>query len=119
MIRRVSRGARFLLMSIAWIAVCALLFFALRDVEDPSRRQDRILSADAGRIALRLLRDRDPRRFRDYHVVHVGWARAGEGGRERRWVVLADRVPHTALREAFVVELAADGKPLRIRKPVT
>jgi hypothetical protein len=102
---------------LGWVAFCAILFLALRGAEDPSRRQDRILSADAGRIAVGILRDRDPQRFRDYHVVHVGWARAGEGAPERRWVVLADRVPHTSLREAIVVELGANGELLRIRRP--
>jgi hypothetical protein len=36
-----------------------------------------------------------------------------------RWIVLCDRRPRTALREAIVVELrAADGALLLIRKPV-
>ncbi|HEU4523032.1 MAG TPA: hypothetical protein VFT12_13575 [Thermoanaerobaculia bacterium] len=104
---------------IAWIFFCAMLFLALRNAEDPSRRSGRILSSEAARIAIETLRDRDPQRFRDYHAVHTGWARAGEGAPERRWVVLADRVPHTGLREAVVVELAGeDGRLLRIRRPL-
>ena len=102
-----------------WILLCAILFIALRGAEDPSRRRDRILSTDAGAKALSILRNRDPVRFRDHEVVHVAFARAGEGAPERRWIVLADRVPHTALQEAIVVELRAeDGALLRIRKPI-
>ena len=42
----------------------------------------------------------------------------GEGGAEARWVVLLDRVPHSALHDARVVELrASDGKLLIIRAP--
>ncbi len=109
---------RFWPLYVLWIAFCAFLFVALRDAEDPSRRRGRILSIDAGRMAMEILRSRDPERFRDYHVVHIAWARAGEGGPENRWIVLADRLPHTALREALVVELGAeDGRLLRIRRP--
>ncbi|HET7437719.1 MAG TPA: hypothetical protein VFN10_23640 [Thermoanaerobaculia bacterium] len=99
-------------LALAWIALCAVLFFALRGAEDPSRRRGRILSNDAGALALRYL-------HRDgYEVVHVAYAKRGEGAPENRWVVLLDRTPHSALREAFVVELAADsGKLLRIRRP--
>ena len=108
------RDYRFPFIYITWILFCALLFFALRGAEDPSRRAGRILSTDAGRIALAKLGRPG------YKVVHVALARAGEGSPERRWVVLLDRVPHTALREAMVVELRAeDGVLLRIRKPVT
>jgi hypothetical protein len=102
---------------IAWIAFCAVLFMVLRGADDPSRRGDRIIPAEAGRIAVETLQARDPERFRDYHAVHAGWARAGEGAPERRWVVLTDRVPHSGLREAVVVELRPDGTLLRIRKP--
>jgi hypothetical protein len=36
-----------------------------------------------------------------------------------RWIVLLDRVPHTRLAEAVVIELRVDdGRLLRIRKPV-
>lgn len=115
---RVSRSQKFLALYVVWIAVCAILFFALRDAEDPSRRQGRILSVDAGRIALSLLRERDAK-YESYQVVHVAWARAGEGAPEPRWVVLLDRVPHTRLEEALVVELRGeDGSLLRIRQPV-
>lgn len=99
--------------------VCAILFFVLRGAEDPSRRRGRIQSNDAGAVALSILRDRDARKYDRYEVVHVAYARAGEGAAERRWVVLLDGVPHTSLREAVVVELRAeDGSLLRIRKPV-
>ncbi len=54
----------------------------------------------------------------DYDAVHVGYAKRGEAGSEDRWIVLCDRVPHTQLREAVVVELrAGDGSLLTIRKP--
>ena len=111
---------RFTGVYVAWIVLCAILFFALRGAEDPSRRRGRILSNDAGALALRILRDREAREYDAYEVVHVAFARAGEGAAERRWVVLLDRVPHTGLQEAVVVELRAeDGSLLRIRKPVT
>jgi hypothetical protein len=89
-----------------------VLAFALRNQEDPSRRRGRILSNDAGARAVAALRQLDRPRFREYEPVHVAW----ESG---RWIVLCDRVPHTALREAVVVELdGKDGRVLRIRKPV-
>ena len=98
-----------------WIALCALLFFALGDLEDPSRPKGRLLSIEAGLRARAIVRERG---FRDHHVVHVARARRGEGGAENRWVVLLDRVPHTRLREAVVVELAEEtGTLLRIRRP--
>jgi hypothetical protein len=101
-----------------WILLFAALFAALRGREDPSRRADRILSDDAAVRAVALLRDTP---YRDYQAVHVAHAEGegGEGGRLARWVVLCDRVPHTALREAVVVELdARDGRLIVIRKPV-
>ena len=101
---------------IGWIALCAVLFIALRPLEDPSRPKGRILSLEAGRMALGELRARDRRRFADYEVVHVARARKGEGAAEDRWVVLCDRSPHTSLRGALVVELRSDtGELLRIR----
>lgn len=106
------------LLYVLWIALCAVLFFALRGLEDPSRPKGRVLSLDAGRRAMRALTDRDPARYRDYEVVHVARARAGEGGAEDRWIVLCDRVPHSGLRDAVVVELDREsGALLRIRKP--
>ena len=69
---------------------------------------------------MEVLHARDARRFQNHHIVHIAWARAGEGAPEQRWIVLTDRLPHTALREAIVVELAAeDGRLLRIRRPVS
>jgi hypothetical protein len=39
-------------------------------------------------------------------------------GEANRWIVLCDRVPHTGLRDAVVVELdAVDGHLVTIRKP--
>ena len=113
MIRRVRR--RFFWLYPAWIALCAVLFFAVRGAEDPSRRRDRILNNDAAILALRAL----PKpRYAGYETVHVAYAPRGEGGDRARWVVLCDRVPHTALRDAVVVELdARDGTLLTIRKP--
>jgi len=103
---------------VLWIALCAILFFALRGLEDPSRPKGRVLSLDAGRRAMAVLQAQDRERYHDYEVVHVGRARAGEGGREDRWVVLCDRVPHTALKEAVVVELrTSDGELIGIRNP--
>lgn len=106
----------FLALYVSWIVLCAILFFSLRHAEDPSRRAGRILSNDAGDRAVSILRARG---IRGYEAVHVAYAARGEGGRENRWVVLCDRVPHTALEHAIVVELrAADGSLIGIRKPV-
>jgi hypothetical protein len=89
--------------------VCALLFIALRGVEDPSRRAGRILSNDAGDRAVAILRQHG---YKGYESVHVAYA-------DNKWIVLCDRVPHTAMREAVIVELrAVDGNLISIRKPV-
>jgi hypothetical protein len=109
----VTRG-RWLALSTGWIVLCALGFVLLRGADDPSRRGDRILSNEAGRRAIFLASTKG---YRGYEVVHVAYANAGEGAAEKRWVVLLDRVPHTALREAVVVELeATDGSLLRLRR---
>ena len=114
-----SRKSRYAVAALSWLVLCAVAFVLLGDAPDPSRRDDRILSNDAGRIALSLMRHRDPARFRDYEIVHVAYSPAGEAGDRARWIVLCDRVPHTALRQAIVVELdARDGHLLAIRKPV-
>lgn len=105
---------RFWLLYIGWIAVCAILFVALRNAEDPARPKGRILSIDAGSRALAIARARG---LRDYEVVHVAKARKGEGGEGERWVVLLDKVPHTSLASAIVIELdAATGTPIKMRK---
>lgn len=106
-------GRRFAAIYVVWTAVCAVLFLALRGAEDPSRREGRILNLRAGSYALATLRGIDRDRFADYEVVHVAFA-----GRPDRWIVLADRNPHTGLKEAVVVELdAKSGRTLRIRRP--
>jgi hypothetical protein len=107
---------RFPLIYASWIALCAVLFVGLRGAEDPSRRGDRILNDDAAaRAAAVLAADA---RYRGYEVVHVAYANRGEGGAEARWVVLLDRVPHSALHDARVVELRArDGALLDVRSP--
>jgi hypothetical protein len=113
-IRRVIR--RFWPLYILWAVVCAILFAALSNFEDPSRPKGRILSIEAGRRALAVA---EARGMKDYEVVHVARGRAGEGGAEDRWVVLVDRVPHTKLKDAWVIELrASDGALLAVRKPV-
>ena len=117
MIPRVRR--RYWLLYPLWIAICAALFFAVRGAEDPSRRHDRILSDEAAVRAVAVLRRSDHARYRAYEAVHVAYAGRGEGGVRGRWVVLCDRVPHSALRDAVVVELdARDGSLITIRKPV-
>jgi len=109
------RPRRWWPLYIGWIALCAILFVTLRGLEDPSRPTGRILSIEAGRRALDIARARG---LRDHHVVHVARARKGEGGNEDRWIVLLDRLPHTRLEEAVVVELGMeDGRLLRIRRP--
>ena len=108
------RSQLFIALYIVWIAVCGILFVALRGAEDPSRRSGRILSNDAGNLAVAVLRQHGRP---GYEAVHVAYARRGEGGAENRWIVLCDRVPHSALREAIVVELrAADGRLITIRR---
>jgi hypothetical protein len=100
---------------LGWIALCAILFVALSGLEDPSRPTGRILSIEAGHRALAIARARG---LREHQVVHVARARKGEGGNEDRWIVLLDRVPHTRLQEAVVVELGVeDGRLLGMRKP--
>ena len=117
MIPRVRR--RYWLLYPLWIAICAALFFAVRGAEDPSRRHDRISSDEAAVRAVDLLRRADRARYRGYEAVHVAYAGRGEGGTRARWVVLCDRLPHSALRDAVVVELdARDGSLILIRKPV-
>lgn len=70
-----------------------------------------MLSNDAGRIAAAIVRQQPP--YRGYETVHVALS-----DDRRRWIVLCDAVPHTALKRAIVVELdAGDGKLLKIRKP--
>ena len=107
---------RFPLIYASWIVLCAVLFVGLRGAEDPSRRGDRILNNDAAARAEAILTH--DARYRGYEVVHVAYANRGEGGAEARWIVLLDRVPHSALHDARVVELrASDGKLLTIRAP--
>jgi hypothetical protein len=99
----------------AWFLLCAILFFALGGLEDPSRPKGRILSIEAGQRARAIANDRG---MRGFEVVHVARARRGEGGAEDRWVVLLDKVPHTSLREAVVIEVrASDGTLLDVRRP--
>jgi len=102
---------RYFLLYPAWILVCAVLFLALRGANDPSRPRGRVLSNDAGAIAVRILHTQP--QYRGYEAVHVALS-----DDHRSWVVLCDAVPHTALQRAIVVELdAANGKLLRIRAP--
>lgn len=113
-----SRNRRFAGLYAIWIFLCSLGFFALRGAEDPSRRSGRILSDDAAKIAVNVLRSTDAARFGSYEAVHVAYAGKGEGGPLARWVVLCDRVPHTALEQSVVVELEArSGRVIGVRKP--
>ncbi len=102
----------------SWTVLCAVLFLTLAGAEDPSRRHDRILSNDAGRMAQQILQKNGA--YRGYDVVHVAYASHAEGQAEARWIVLLDAEPHTAMRRAVVVELrASDGALVRVRKPVS
>jgi hypothetical protein len=113
-----TRNRRFAGLYATWTLLCALGFFVLRGAEDPSRRSGRILSDDAAVIAVNVLRRTDPARFLRYEAVHVAYAGRGEGGPVARWIVLCDRVPHTALEQAVVVEVEAKrGSVLGVRKP--
>lgn len=101
---------------LAWIVFCGLLFAARSGAEDPSRRAGRLRNDEAAARAAAVVRREAC--CRGYEVVHVAWANHGEGAPDARWVVLLDRVPHTALREAKVVEVrASDGAVLAVRAP--
>jgi len=66
-----------------------------------------VLSNDAAVIAVKVLKQRG------YEAVHVALS-----DDHKRWIVLCDAVPHTALQRAIVVELdAANGKLLTLRAP--
>lgn len=109
---------RFWVVYPLWIVFCAVLFLALQDVEDPSRPGDRIHNEEASRRALAALHRVDAKRYADYVIVNVAYARSQETGSTPRWIVLADRRTRTALREAVVVELdAATGEVITIREP--
>ena len=111
----IRRPRRWWPLYAAGIVLCAILFVALSGLEDPSRPKGRILAYEAGLEARRIAEGRG---FAGYEVVRVARARRGEGGSVDRWVVLLDRVPHTRLREAIVVELRSDdGTLLGIRRP--
>ncbi len=117
-VRRSAFERRYWLLYVAWIAVCAVAFLALRGAEDPSRPTGRLTSPEAGAIALASLQKSDPVSYHGFEVVSVAHASAGEGGREDRWVVLCDRSERTMLRDAVVVELdGRTGRLLRIRPP--
>src|SRR5437763_17164727 len=77
---------RYWLLYPTWIAVCAVLFLALRGADDPWRPRGRILSNDAAAIAVRVL----PRQYRGYDAVHVALS-----ADHRRWGLLCDAVTHT------------------------
>lgn len=114
-----TRSRRYAALYAGWILICALLFLGLRGAEDRSRRSGRILSNDAADRAVALLIRADAHRYAQYEAVHVAYAGRGEGGPQARWLVLCDRVPHTALRDAVVVELRAeDGALIGMRAPV-
>jgi len=84
-----------------------VLFIALRGADDPSRPRGRVLINDAAAIAVKVLNQRG------YEAVHVALS-----DDHKRWIVLCDAVPHTALQRAIVVELdAANGKLLTLRAP--
>jgi len=86
-----------------------------RDMEDPSRRGDRIANEEASSRALRILRRADPQRFQGFSVVHVAFSRRGELGPEARWLVLCDPASR-GLQGSVVVELrASDGSLIRVR----
>ena len=112
------RRQRFFALYVLWTLLCAALFVALSGREDPSRPRGRILNNEAASRALAILKRSAPQ-YAGYEAVHVAYAKRGEGGAENRWVVLCDRVPHSALREAVVVELrASDGALIALRRPV-
>lgn len=117
-LRNVLRD-RFWVVYLVWILLCAGLFAATRDMEDPSRRSDRISNLNAGIRATRLLRSAFPGQFTGHVVTHIASSRSGELGPEARWVVLFDSPSRPGLEGAVVVELRArDGSLIRIREAV-
>jgi hypothetical protein len=114
----VLRLRRFWILYVLWIAGCVLLFLLMQalEMEDPSRKRDRVRSEVAGEIALRLVQGRDPARYARHEVVNVAWAREREVARDARWIVLLDEAPRSGLDEAVVVELDPQGEPIRVRR---
>jgi hypothetical protein len=112
------RLPRFWILYLAWIAGCALLFLLMQalEMEDPSRRRDRVSSETAGEIALRVLEREDAARYAGYEIVNVAWAREREVAPDARWIVLLDRPERSGLDEAIVVEVEPRGGPIRMRK---
>lgn len=117
-LRNVLRD-RFWVVYLLWILLCAGLFAATRNMQDPSRRSDRISNVDAGIRATGLLRAAFPGQLTEHVVTHVAASRSGELGPESRWVVLFDAPSRPGLEGAMVVELRArDGSLIRIREAV-
>lgn len=99
-----------------WIAICAALFVAFRELPDPTKRTDRVSNDEARERASAALAFADAVRFRDYEIVHVSIAKRNEVASEPHWLVLFDRRERTGLRDAVVVELRArDGALVAIR----
>jgi len=100
-----------------WIGICAILFIAMRDWPDPSRRNDRIPNEAAALKAEAILQTLDGGKYAGYEVVNVSFARRGEIADDPRWLVLCDADERTALTAAIVIELrAADGAFIRARR---
>lgn len=73
--------------------------------------------AEARLAALEHLREFDPVRFADYHVIDAAVYRDLELD-QRVWVVICDSTPRSALARAVVVDLdAATGNVMRSRRP--
>lgn len=101
---------------VAWIVLCAALFAGLRNQGDPL--DSRMRSDVVARRAIEALMRYD-RRYARYTPVHTSFARSRMDGSPDRWIVLCDKPGRSAMREAVVVEMAADGLSLlRIRRPV-
>ena len=100
-----------------WLLVCAVLFVAMRDWPDPSRRNDRISNEEAAIRTEAILRTLDSGKYSGFEVVNVSFARRGEIAVEPRWLVLCDEDRRSALDAAIVVELrASDGAFVRARR---
>jgi hypothetical protein len=116
-IRAVKTRTIFWFVYPVWIAICAVLFVAVADLPDPSKKSDRIENELAGERALAILKASDPVRFANYEAVHVSYAKRNEVSPESRWLILCDDKDRTGLRDAVVVHLRAiDGVLRDVRK---
>jgi len=109
---------RYWILYPAWILATSVIVFALAKTDNGPRRGEGIRNTAAAVLALQTIERLDSR-YAGYEVVHIARAQSRLDGSPTRWVVLCDRPRRTGLRETVVVEIrAADGRVLRVRRPV-